>query len=762
MEVLPLIQHIRPSYRQRHEYAIVATFNADLKFFEQRILSSLRARNVLFLMDEGQYHLFMQRNDSEPGPRYAGMYYQVEPVVVPKGVFHPKFILCLSEKRSRLVIGSGNMGRPGFMANAEIFSVIESDNDQPDEATALVNEACDFLKNLAQGDYLSQAAKDFISNATALQVPAEHQPTSNHTFLHSLHKPILELATDKLGGEQLSVSEIHVLAPFIQGTDLIDNLISKFDSAKVHIYLQNNRTLFDKETIKTLCQRYPQLTIFEVRAPSAKPSSNTEVSSERYIHAKLFGFVTSKSAYSLTGSPNFTRAALSLSGQHGNVETALLTRHSVPDFRRLLKNQFLEIEPVISLDLLKPDTTKGWDTKHHGSPLRLLSAKHRNFYLHIDFSYKSGNHADLYDFEVTLLTQGKENHFAAQLQDASNGHISVKCDPPTSATIVWIKAKRSSDKTSISSERRWLDFPQVADLSESGFTQDDFEQCTEIGGIEGVREALRIASSFDEPDWLIAFLQSWNLEKIFKANQPSPDNPPPGNLGGRGPTPLIQPKDEYLQRGLATLIRPDLEEVLESVVQDYRNKILKWLEERDGESIRMGLQFMLVFDLLNLLLMKGFQTLIVGELVKKKAGLIYPQMQYGHVQSFARDFILQYLYYWEDFLTKGNLALSAIPDKRVPPNIYLFHNSRSAIAYSLAQNIALTIDLEKPVLFNKDIKKLIGSYTKDRCRAYLHSSDSLETLNNILQSYDLVTRDFTHEIKVEQLRKSLQNLFEAR
>ena len=240
MDVLPLIQHIKPSYRQRHDYAIVATFNADLRFFEQRVLTNLRAHNVLFLMDEGQYRLLMRKIDELQNPRLAGIRYQVAPVSVHNGVFHSKLILCLSEKHSRLVLGSGNMGRPGYMANAEIFSIAESDNDQPDKSTALIGEACDFLNELAQVALVAPSVREFISNAISVQPQITFPSNRRNYFMHSMHQPIIDSVAAKLHDQQ--VTEIHVLSPFMgQGTQLMEDLILQFNNAVINVYLQNNR-----------------------------------------------------------------------------------------------------------------------------------------------------------------------------------------------------------------------------------------------------------------------------------------------------------------------------------------------------------------------------------------------------------------------------------------------------------------------------------------------------------------------------------------
>lgn len=754
MEFLPLIQNLKASYRQRHEYAILTTFNADLRFFEQRVLSNLRARKILILIDEGQHRALVQQTDLASSPRYAGVYYQVEPVTVPKGVFHSKFILCLSEKRSRLVLGSGNLNRQGYMANAEIFSIIESENDHPDEATALISESCDFLRDLTQGRFLSPTARDFISEAIALQPKTDLFPERQYRFVHSLHKSILTQVETNLEKDQ--ITEIHVLAPFVQVNTLVEDLLMQCKNAQINIYLQDNRTQFNAEDIGNLCGRYPQLKLFQVSAPSTGRLNRSGETAERYIHAKLLGFTTKKSAYFLTGSPNFTQAALGLSSQSGNVETALFTVHKLADFRQLIKNHFLEITPIDSVDRLTSEASSSWISKHPPAPLIILSAKYDSSLLQINFTYRNGEISHLKHFEVICFVQGEEKRFSVSLPDPHVGHISVKCDLPISSTVVWLQSENISNGKPILSERQWLQF-QSDEFSESAFNQDDFDRCMETGGIEGVREALEIASLDDQPDWLIAFLQTWSLEEIFKANDPSRENNPSGSLTGAASMTQFSVKNENLTRGLDILVRPDMEEILEIILQKYRTKILEWLGEDEAENVRMGLQFILVFDLLCLLLIRGFKIIIEKEFEKKRLGKTYPDMQYGHVRQVAHNFIRHYQYDWADLLEKGNLALYALAEKRLPPNIYLFHNARAVLAYDLVKKVASQVDLEEPIQFKKVLAKLIGQHAKERCLSYMSLPDSAETLNSILRNFDLTLKDLKSDLDAGQFRKLVQD-----
>lgn len=754
MESLPLIQNLRSSYRQRHEYAILATFNADLRFFEQRILSNLRARKILILMDEGQYRAVIQQNELTSNPHYAGVSYQVEPVAVPKGVFHAKFILCLSEKRSRLVLGSGNLNRQGYMANAELFSIIESENDHPDESTVLISEACDFLRHLSQGEFLSPNAKDFISKALSLQPKIDFIHERQYFFVHSLHKPILKQVEANLEKDQ--ITEIHILAPFLQVNTLVPDLLLQFNNAKLNIYIQDNRTQFSPEDIKNLCSRYPQLKLFKVSAPSKERLNNPGQVSERYIHAKLLGFTTKKSAYVLTGSPNFTNTALGLSSQTGNIETALFTVGKLADFRKLIKNQLLEISPIDSIHRLTSESESSWTSNHRSTPLTILEAKYDKSCLQIKFIYQDGEISHLSHFEVICLVQREEKRFFVSLSDANVGDISIKCDLPISSTVVWLQSQNIESGKPILSNRQWVQF-QINEFSESAFNQDDFERCIETGGIEGVREALKIASLDEQPDWLITFLQTWSLERIFKANNLSHQNNPSKSLTGIVSTAELSVKNENLTQGLNILVQPEMEEILEIILQKYREKILEWLEDNEAESVRMGLQYILVFDLLCILLITGFERIINNEFEKKKLGIKYPDMQYGHVRHVAHNFIRDYQFDWEKFLEKGNLALYALADKKIPPNLYLFHNARAALTYDLLKKVVSPIDLEEPLQFKKVLAKLIGQHAKERCLSFLLLPDSTETLNSILRSFDLIHRDIKTDLDSEGFRKFMRD-----
>lgn len=118
-----------------YQAAVLASYNVNFQFFEEVVLRALRSRgcdhNVL-LMDAGQCASAL--TDLELSPRAAGRHYSLVPVAAP-GAFHPKFVLLLGKRQSKVLVGSHNLTLSGFGINREISNVLTID-DRRTEALA--------------------------------------------------------------------------------------------------------------------------------------------------------------------------------------------------------------------------------------------------------------------------------------------------------------------------------------------------------------------------------------------------------------------------------------------------------------------------------------------------------------------------------------------------------------------------------------------------------------------------------------------------
>jgi hypothetical protein len=100
--------------------AIFTTYALSLSFFEAVILDALvrgGGRGSLILTDvQG-----VRASLSEQGAQRAGKDYEVEPVSVSGGVFHPKITVLCAGKECHVLVGSGNLTFGSWGGNCEVL-----------------------------------------------------------------------------------------------------------------------------------------------------------------------------------------------------------------------------------------------------------------------------------------------------------------------------------------------------------------------------------------------------------------------------------------------------------------------------------------------------------------------------------------------------------------------------------------------------------------------------------------------------------------
>jgi hypothetical protein len=118
---MKLVRELHELPRGAFESLIVLTFNADLPWFERRLLGPLQTRGVrriLLLADERPLSSTLWTQRELIGQ--AGHAYAVEGLRASVS-FHPKLLLLTGEARARLYVGSGNLSRGGMERNRELF-----------------------------------------------------------------------------------------------------------------------------------------------------------------------------------------------------------------------------------------------------------------------------------------------------------------------------------------------------------------------------------------------------------------------------------------------------------------------------------------------------------------------------------------------------------------------------------------------------------------------------------------------------------------
>jgi len=115
-----------------YEASLIASYNAYFPFYENVVLSRLRAagcRHNVVLADARQCAAAMA--DSFSSPRCAGRAYTLIPFRS-SAAFHPKILLLVGRSKAAALIGSHNLTVAGFGFNRELTNlVIAKPNSDP-------------------------------------------------------------------------------------------------------------------------------------------------------------------------------------------------------------------------------------------------------------------------------------------------------------------------------------------------------------------------------------------------------------------------------------------------------------------------------------------------------------------------------------------------------------------------------------------------------------------------------------------------------
>jgi hypothetical protein len=108
-----------------YEASIIASYTLDFQFYERVVLRRLQSsgcRHNIVLCDARQCTKALVSGGY--APRLCGTGYSLLPIQMARA-FHPKLLLLLGRRKSRLIIGSHNLTLSGFGLNREIASALD-------------------------------------------------------------------------------------------------------------------------------------------------------------------------------------------------------------------------------------------------------------------------------------------------------------------------------------------------------------------------------------------------------------------------------------------------------------------------------------------------------------------------------------------------------------------------------------------------------------------------------------------------------------
>lgn len=346
--------------------AIMTTFPFSPDFFERSVLPALRNKNsdirTAILMDVDQYDELLDVGSTagELGhrtPDGLGQTYQVGPVGAPANrTFHPKVHLLAGANRVQVTVGSGNLTHPGMTNNQEIVTRFELSHDpEDDEANAsalretkarLYGEVEGFLDSLIGSPFGSEIGsvtertieEVLEAGAWVHDIQTADSGANDTRFLHSLSQPLLDQTFDLISSRGETITHADVVAPFYGTSMRVPTYLTEH-GIQTTLWLQDQRSQIETELLES----------WLVDADAEAMTYD----GDRYVHGKLLRFRTGEAAYTLSGSPNASQAALlSAADDGGNIETAIYRRRPESDgFIELL-----ETSPFTSATQLDIDT----------------------------------------------------------------------------------------------------------------------------------------------------------------------------------------------------------------------------------------------------------------------------------------------------------------------------------------------------------------------------------------------------------------------
>jgi hypothetical protein len=311
------------------------SYSFDLKLFDQYLLRRLAQRqlNATVLVDHDKLASAWEhvREGETYLARQAGRRYLLRGVRLPGGgAFHPKTYLFAHADEATLLVGSGNLTRPGIDHGYEAFTTFTTQRD----------EDLPSMRAWAQwtGKLVQMLDDQLVSDRwTALRESCRWilGPAGGSQFLTNDERPLADQLIERLPSR---VAELHVTAPFFDpDAVIIQRLLAACSPQRLALYVG-----------KDVSVRGPSLETAlrgaaEVRVRRFEPST--------FVHAKLIGAVGADgTGVLLSGSPNLSLAALARTHAepHGNCEAAVIRSGTGKQVRDVFEGSGLDLidEPL--------------------------------------------------------------------------------------------------------------------------------------------------------------------------------------------------------------------------------------------------------------------------------------------------------------------------------------------------------------------------------------------------------------------------------
>lgn len=340
------------------------TYQFDLKLFDQFLLRRLgnQPLNAVVLADEDnvtQTLAGLTEVDVHVAENANRRYLLRGARTASGGRFHPKTYFLSSRRRTVLVVGSGNLTRPGLDRGREVFCAYDAANENH---VGVIRAWASWIGELVRDRGDEQLRRRYHRLRTVISGLAG--PNGSDEFRVNDREPLIDALE---AAAPAAISELHVTAPYYdEHARALRTLIERLTPAgSLHLYLGAHTNVNGASLRRVL-----EAVSCEVVVRRFKP--------DQFVHAKLIGVAGDDSGVLLCGSPNLSRAALNSTytdeASHGNCEVAVLRHGSADDVRSAFDPPDTALE-VSDLDAIEAFVYDADDAPAHAYPVRLLSAE---------------------------------------------------------------------------------------------------------------------------------------------------------------------------------------------------------------------------------------------------------------------------------------------------------------------------------------------------------------------------------------------------
>ena len=298
---------------EAHPWQRVAftTYALSLSFFEAVIFDALvrgggSSQAVVLADVDG-----VRASISEQGAHRVGKEYEVEPVAVTNGVFHPKVSAFISADECHVLVGSGNLTFGGWGGNCEVLEHLDAGF-----AADAIADTADFFERISGNTRVRHGAAAHCA-AIAADLRRSVQGRAGNgdiRLLHNLDRSIAEqvaAAAADLGGAQRLVAA----APFWDSGGAIDRLCDSLNLQEVFVHSHIHGCVTGPAG-----DNWPRGAKKSVH-PVRVGVMDTRDEAARLLHAKAFELLCKRGRLLISGSANGTAAALDASH---NVEACVM------------------------------------------------------------------------------------------------------------------------------------------------------------------------------------------------------------------------------------------------------------------------------------------------------------------------------------------------------------------------------------------------------------------------------------------------------